>query len=53
MALVLNNQGRYDEALGIYQEVLSIEERVLGIEHPSTSTTRNNMALLLDNQVLA
>jgi hypothetical protein len=49
---VLNKQGKYDEALGIYQEVLNIRERVLGKEHPDTLTTRNNMALVLNKQVL-
>jgi hypothetical protein len=53
MALVLDRQGKYDEALGIYEEVLNIRERVLGAEHPSTLTTRHNMASLLDKQGIA
>ncbi len=33
-----------------YQEVYEIRKRVLGPEHPSTLTTRNNMAAVLDHQ---
>ena len=43
IALVLNNQGKHDESLGIYQEVFSIRERVLGGEHPDTLMTRNRL----------
>jgi tetratricopeptide (TPR) repeat protein len=50
MANALNKQGKYEEAIGIYGEVLSIRERVLGAEHPSTLTTRHNMADVLDSQ---
>ncbi len=44
MASVLDRQGKYDEALRIYEEVLNIKVRVLGEEHPSTLTTRHNIA---------
>jgi hypothetical protein len=44
MAMALDSQGKYDEALGIYEEVLNIQERVLGAEHPDTLMTINNMA---------
>jgi tetratricopeptide (TPR) repeat protein len=50
MARVLYNQGKYEEALQTYQEIYEIQKRVLGPEHPSTSTTRNNMAGVLYNQ---
>src|SRR5699024_6337242 len=52
MALVLDKQGKYEEAFQIYQEVYEIQKRknVLGPDHPDTLTTRNNMALVLSNQ---
>jgi tetratricopeptide (TPR) repeat protein len=50
MAMVLDNQGKYDEALGIQEEVLNTRERVLGAEHPDTLMTRHNMALVLGRQ---
>jgi tetratricopeptide (TPR) repeat protein len=50
MALALDNQGKYDEALGIYREILNIQKRVLGEEHSSTLTIRHNMASALDRQ---
>merc|ERR1711916_257486 len=51
-AVVLDNQGRYDDALAMYGEVLAVRERadVLGPEHPSTLNTRHNMAVVLKKQ---
>jgi hypothetical protein len=40
---VLDNQGKYAEALGIYQEVFNIRKRVLGPEHPDTLTTMDRL----------
>jgi tetratricopeptide (TPR) repeat protein len=50
MAKVLDNQGKYEEALQTNLEVNEIQKRVLGPEHPDTLNTRNNMALVLHNQ---
>jgi pentatricopeptide repeat protein len=50
MAGVLSKQGKYEEALQAYQEVFDIWKRELGPEHPSTLTTRNNMAEVLSKQ---
>jgi hypothetical protein len=33
MASVLDNQGKYEEALQAYQEVYEIQKRILGPEH--------------------
>jgi tetratricopeptide (TPR) repeat protein len=53
MALVLDNQGKYEEALQAYQEVYEIEKSVLGPEHPSTLTTRHNMDKVPSRPVLS
>merc|ERR1711916_145734 len=52
MALVLESQGKYDEALAMYEAVLAVRERedVLGPDHPDTLTTRANMAMVLNSQ---
>jgi tetratricopeptide (TPR) repeat protein len=50
MALALNKQGKYEEALGIFEEIFKTLERVLGTEHPDFLNTRNNMALVLNKQ---
>jgi len=42
-------QGGYAFVIGILRDLFNIQERVLG-EHPSTLTTRNNMASVLDKQ---
>jgi tetratricopeptide (TPR) repeat protein len=52
MARVLDNQGKYEEALQAYQEVYEIQKRVLGPEHPDTLTTRSNMAGVLNKPKL-
>jgi hypothetical protein len=38
---VLNNQGKYEKALGIYQDVLNIRKGVLGEEHPDILVIKN------------
>jgi hypothetical protein len=50
MTGVLSNQGKYKEALQAYQEVYDKRKGLLGPEHPTTLTTRNNMALVLSDQ---
>ena len=34
LALLYNNQGKYEEAESLYVECLEIRERTLGKEHP-------------------
>jgi tetratricopeptide (TPR) repeat protein len=50
MAIVLGEQGKYEEALQAFQEVYDIEKNILGPERPSTLIARNNMALVLKKQ---
>ncbi len=50
IASMLDEQGKYDAALGIYQGVFNIQKRVLGTAHLDTLSTRNNIALVLDKQ---
>ena len=45
MAIVYNDQGKYDEALAMYEKALSIRLKKLGDDHPEdVATTYNNMA---------
>ena len=46
LALLYNFQGRYSEAEPLYLQALELKERVLGVNHPSTVTTRENLAIL-------
>jgi tetratricopeptide (TPR) repeat protein len=50
MALVFNNQGKYDKALEWFQRALDGKEKALGNDHPDTLDTVNNMALVFNNQ---
>ena len=50
LALVLNSQGKYEEAEKMHRQTLAMEEKVLGAEHPSTLTSTNNLALVLNSQ---
>ncbi|HEX3045013.1 MAG TPA: tetratricopeptide repeat protein [Bacillota bacterium] len=43
-------QGRYEEAEPLYKRALEIRERVQGLDHPDTTTSLNNLALLYTNQ---
>jgi tetratricopeptide (TPR) repeat protein len=42
--------GQYGAAEWAYRQVLAREEKVLGNEHSDTLTTRNNLAMILDQQ---
>ncbi|KAI1439348.1 hypothetical protein F5Y02DRAFT_424116, partial [Annulohypoxylon stygium] len=42
--------GKYNEAEQMYQQTLELNEQVLGKEHPSTLSSMNNLALVLDSQ---
>ena len=50
MALVLDYQGKYDEAERMHRQVLDIRQRVQVPEHPDRLTSMGNLALVLDNQ---
>ena len=47
LALVLEKQGKYEEAEMMHREELELSQRILGKEHPSTLTSMNNLALVL------
>ena len=44
MALVYENQGKYEDALAAYQKALDIRIAALGDKHPDVGTTYYNMA---------
>jgi hypothetical protein len=48
----LQSQGRYSEAEPLYVQALELKERVLGVNHPSTITTRENLAILRQERSL-
>ena len=50
LAMVLRNQGKYEQAEEMHRQVLKLSETVLGKEHPSTLTSMNNLAMVLSNQ---
>ncbi|MEL6763033.1 MAG: tetratricopeptide repeat protein, partial [Cyanobacteria bacterium J06607_6] len=49
-ALILYQQGRYDEAEPLYQQSLEIRLEQLGDRHPDVATSLNNLALLYKAQ---
>ncbi|KAL8763279.1 MAG: hypothetical protein Q9194_007383 [Teloschistes cf. exilis] len=50
LALVLQDQGKYDEAERMNRRALDGYEKVLGKEHPQTLTSVSNLAAVLQNQ---
>jgi hypothetical protein len=50
MALVLDYQGKYDEAERMYRQVLDIRQKGQVPEHPDRLTSMGSLALVLDNQ---
>jgi Tfp pilus assembly protein PilF len=50
LALVLDSQGKYEEAEAMHRQTLATSEKVLGHEHPSTLTSMNNLAGVLNSQ---
>jgi tetratricopeptide (TPR) repeat protein len=50
LALVLSDQGKYEQAEEIHRQILELRETILGEEHPDTLTSMNNLALGLSNQ---
>jgi tetratricopeptide (TPR) repeat protein len=49
-ALVLGDQGKYEEAEQMHRQALQLKEKVLGKEHPDTLKSINNLAVVLRNQ---
>ncbi|KAJ9663362.1 hypothetical protein H2198_000879 [Neophaeococcomyces mojaviensis] len=50
LALVLSNQGKYEQAEEMHGQTLEVQKKVLGHEHPDTLTSMNNLALVLSRQ---
>ena len=48
----LANQGKYDDAEPLYKRALTINEETLGPRHPDVAQSLNNIATLLDSQVM-
>jgi tetratricopeptide (TPR) repeat protein len=48
--LLLQAQGRHDQALEYYCKALAIQEKVLGTDHADTATSYNNIGVLLKAQ---
>ncbi|KAF4637077.1 hypothetical protein G7Y89_g980 [Cudoniella acicularis] len=47
LAVVLDKQGKYDEAEKMHRQVLEAREQILGPEHPDTLSSINNLAVVL------
>ncbi|RYP45025.1 hypothetical protein DL770_011441 [Monosporascus sp. CRB-9-2] len=50
LALVLDSQGKYDEAEQMHRQALALSQAVLGREHPDTLKSMRNLALVLHSQ---
>jgi hypothetical protein len=46
LAGLYDSQGWYSEAEPLYIEALAICDRILGVNHPTTTTIRENLAIL-------
>lgn len=47
---MLSRQGKYEPAEEMHRQALGLSETVLGQEHPSTLTSMNNLALVLNDK---
>jgi hypothetical protein len=43
-------QGKFEDVEAMHRQTLVLEEKILGKEHPSTLTSMNNLAGVLDSQ---
>jgi tetratricopeptide (TPR) repeat protein/predicted Ser/Thr protein kinase len=50
LAIILNDQGKYEEAEAEHRIVLELRERTLGPDHPLIAQTRSNLGLVLKAQ---
>ena len=50
LALLYENQGKYDEAEPVYVECLALRKAILGTSHPDTLNSMNNLAGLYESQ---
>ena len=52
ITLFLENQGKCDDAEALYKGALVIREETLGLGHPDVAESLNNLAVLLQSQVI-
>ena len=50
LALLLENQGLYDEAEPLFKKSHAISEQIQGSKHPTTLALLNNLAFLYESQ---
>ncbi|PWW75751.1 TPR-like protein [Tuber magnatum] len=50
LALVLRDQGKYDESETMHRRTLERREKFLGPDHPDTLASTNNLAIVLQGQ---
>jgi tetratricopeptide (TPR) repeat protein len=50
LAMVLSDQGKYEQAEEMQRQALGLQETVLGKEHPGTLRSMNNLATILRDQ---
>ncbi len=50
LALIYDNQGRYDEAESLYLQALEMRRKLLGDEHPYTQGTQRSYQALLEQK---
>jgi hypothetical protein len=50
LGLVLERQGKYEEAEAMHRRALEVVEKVLGRDHPSTLISIGNLALTLGSK---
>ena len=51
-AVFLANQGKYDDAEPLYKVAIAILEETLGPRHSEVASSLNNLASLLESQVM-
>ena len=49
MAIIYDEQGKFEKALEIYRKVLETKIRVCGHEHPDVADTYSNIGLVYDS----
>ena len=52
ITIFLANRGKYDDAEPLFKRALAIREETLGPRHPDVAGSLNNLAGLLDSQVM-
>ncbi len=50
LALLLRDEGKYDEAEPLFRQVVAMDRKILGAEHPNVAVSLNNYANLLQRK---